>query len=221
MLSARDASSTQWLEARDGRVSIGPPTNRAALWGGSGMGARESVGRAEPLFVAPSAVDGLGLFSRRSFSTKDVISDLEGDVSFTPSKRSIQIARGRHFYNRYVDYLNHSCTPASYIAVGDDGSVRLVALRAITRDSDEITINYNHSEYRLTSPFTCKCCPRPRIIRGYRYEVEDADEESVDHLDEYALPHLRELTIEEFGARTAFTPTAGPRWRESRGEDRS
>jgi hypothetical protein len=152
----------------------------------------------EYVFIGQSRIDGYGLFSKKPFSSYDVVSELYGNISLTPNHRSIQIGRDRHFYNRYVDYINHACMPNSYIRVRGD-AVQLVALGSIAEDSEEITINYNYSEYSLARPFMCRCCREANIIRGYRYLIQDADEDYVRLLDEYALPYLRNLTMDEFG----------------------
>lgn len=160
---------------------------------------RRVVGREDCLFIHDSAIHGQGLFSRRSFAPHEVISELHGDISLTPSRRSIQIAEDRHFHNPYVDYINHSCGPGSYISVGDDGSVKLVALRPIVRDVDEVTVNYNYTEYRVTHQFMCRCCATPTLIRGYRYVVLGRVERP-GPLNEYTSSHLRDMAIAEFGS---------------------
>jgi SET domain len=152
--------------------------------------------RGELLYIGQSRIDGDGLFSRKSFSRDEVVSELYGTILLAPNHRSIQIGRNKHFYNRYVDYINHSCMPTSYIRVLGD-RVQLVALKPIEKDSGEITINYNYSEYSLARPFKCKCCREASVISGYKYLVADADEDYVKLLQEYAVPYLRDLAREE------------------------
>ena len=160
------------------------------------MARRNHADRGELLYIAQSSIDGHGLFSRKSFSRNEVVSELYGTILPAPNHRSIQIGRDKHFYNRYVDYINHSCMPTSYVrALGD--RVQLVALEPIEKDSGEITINYNYSEYALAHPFKCKCCREASVINGYKYFARDADEDYLKLLQEYAVPYLRALAREE------------------------
>jgi hypothetical protein len=149
-------------------------------------------------FIAQSRIDGQGLFVTKSFSSGDVISELHGNIALAPSHRSIQLGPDRHIHNRYVDYINHACVPNSYICVRGN-AVLLVALSSVAAHSDEITLNYNYSEYSLARPFRCSCCHEANAIWGYRYLAKDADRNDKGFSNEYALPYLRDLATEEFG----------------------
>src|ERR1044072_3240933 len=163
------------------------------------MKKREQLDQNACLFIAQSGIDGHGLFVTESVSGGDVITELYGEIASTPNHRSIQIGRDRHVHNKYVDYINHACAPNAYICVRGN-AVTLIALRPIVANSDEITLNYNYSEYSLAHSFKCRCCPEHNAIMGYRYIAKDADRGKARFSDKYVLPYLRDLATEEFGA---------------------
>lgn len=113
------------------------------------------------------------MLSRRAFVSGEVILHLDGQTLSEPDRHTLQVGAGVHldaidaasgkFYA--WRYLNHSCQPNA--AVRDR---ELVALRAIAA-GDEITFDYNTTEYDMASPFQCHCgsagCAGK--IRGYRY----------------------------------------------------
>jgi hypothetical protein len=149
-------------------------------------------------FIAPSRIEGQGLFVAKSFSSGDVIGQLYGDIAPTQSRRSIQLGPNRHLNNKYLDYINHACVPSSYICVRGDTAL-LIALSSVAAHSDEITVNYNYSEYTLTLPFRCRCCPEANAIGGYRCLAKDADRNDNGFSNKYVLSYLRDLAAEEFG----------------------
>jgi hypothetical protein len=108
----------------------------------------------------------------------DHILTLEGEVVPGPSRFSVQIGADEHLevpaevqieqpLDRYRwRFLNHSCEPNAKFVDRD-----LVAIHRI-RSSEQITFDYNTTEYDLASPFEChcgsgNCCG---VVRGYRWE---------------------------------------------------
>lgn len=93
-----------------------------------------------------------------------------------PSRYSLQVAADRHVAapedlapERMPDpflwrYLNHACRPNAAFE-----GLRLVALRDIAA-GDELTFDYNSTEYEIAEPFPCHCggC-EGRLIRGFRH----------------------------------------------------
>jgi hypothetical protein len=156
-------------------------------------------------FIAPSRIEGQGLFVAKSFSSGDLIGQLYGDIARTQSRRSIQLGPDRHLNNKYVDYINHACVPSSYICVRGDTAL-LIALSSIAAGSDELTINYNYSEYTLTLPFRCSCCPEANAVGGYRCVARDVDRSDKDFSDKYVLSYLKDLAAEEFGTQVSRRP---------------
>ena len=80
-------------------------------------------------------------------------------------------------------YLNHSCDPNAFI----DG-LELIARRPIA-PWEEITFDYETTEYELDEPFTCQCgrCDG-RMVRGFAH-LSAADRAA---RATYLAPHLRE-----------------------------
>lgn len=147
------------------------------------------------LFVAPSKINGAGLFSRITVSNGDAVGRLCGVVLSLASKRTIQIDRNRHICSDYIDFINHCCRPNAYVRVEGD-SIVLNAIAQIDSYSDEITIDYNCSEHWLAESFTCRCCQSPNRIRGYRYLVETKQDGYLRRIDRFVLPHLAEMSSE-------------------------
>jgi hypothetical protein len=102
---------------------------------------------------------------------------LDGVLTGVPTRYSVQLGRAIHldlpdsygieeimdrFYWRF---MNHSCAPNAMIRGRE-----VFALRPI-EPLQEITFNYNTTEYDLADPFDCRC-GSPRCagrIRGFRW----------------------------------------------------
>ncbi|WP_057854433.1 SET domain-containing protein-lysine N-methyltransferase [Bradyrhizobium valentinum] len=147
------------------------------------------------LFVGTSKINGFGLFSSRTISSGDVVGKLFGAVLPVAHKRTIQIDRHRHLCSDYIDFINHSCRPNAYVRV-EGASIVLNAIEQIRSDTDEITIDYNCSEYSLAESFSCRCCQIPNRICGYRYLVETNQNDYLRRINRFALLHLAEMTSE-------------------------
>ena len=80
-------------------------------------------------------------------------------------------------------FLNHSCEPNTRIT-----GLRVVLLRPV-RAGDELTFNYNSTEFDMASPFACHCGSRTclGVIRGFVHLT--ADERA--GLRPYLSAHLR------------------------------
>lgn len=145
------------------------------------------------LFVGPSKISGFGLFSRRVIPKGDVVGKLYGVSLHVASKRTIQIDHHRHLCSDYIDFLNHDCRPNAYVQVERD-SIVLNAIEQIGSEIDEITIDYNCSEYWLAESFTCRCCQTPNRIRGYRYLLESNQSDYLRRINRFLLPHLVKIS---------------------------
>lgn len=125
------------------------------------------------------------LMATKNFEAGAHILRLVGEIVETPSRFSVQIGPDQHMevpeeaqveqpLDRYRwRFLNHSCEPNAEF-VGLD----LVAIRQI-KASEQITFDYNSTEYDLSSPFEChcesdNCCG---LVRGYRWQDERASAE--------------------------------------------
>lgn len=145
--------------------------------------------------VRAARIDGIyRAVARQNIPAGELVLLINGTLVDRPSRWTIQIGARRHITARDLPlkemlrrypwrFTNHSCDPNSCV-VGR----RLVALRDI-RAGEEISFNYNTTEYELAEPFSCHCgSPRcAGTIRGFRY-LTQAERESL--LPQLA-PHLR------------------------------
>lgn len=128
-------------------------------------------------------VDGqYRLVATTNFEAGDSILHLKGEIVDRPSRFSVQIGPDRHIevpaevkiaqpIDRYRwRFLNHSCEPN---AAFED--LELVAVRAIEA-TEQITFDYNTTEYDLASPFECHCGSNDccGVVRGYRWHQDQA-----------------------------------------------
>ena len=133
--------------------------------------------------TAVECVGGLyRLVATREFGIADRILLLEGEIVESPSRFSVQIGPGQHVevpaevqvkqpLDRYRwRFLNHSCEPNAKFE-----NPNLVAIREI-KASEQITFDYNTTEYDLATPFECHCksdgcCG---LVRGNRWQQDQA-----------------------------------------------
>lgn len=123
---------------------------------------------------------------------------LKGDKVNRPSRYSVQIDRnvhldleGTHSETEVLDkyfwrFLNHSCEPNAVVR-----GLELIAIRPI-QPWEEITFDYDTTEYDMAEPFDCHCgnllC-RGRI-RGFKYLDSDERERLRPKLAPYLLRML-------------------------------
>jgi len=127
----------------------------------------------------------------------ETIFRIEGVRVARPSRYSIQVGADIHFEpgdgmdleepDRFIwRWLNHHCRPNA--AVRDRS---LVALRPIAA-AEEITFDYNTTEYDMASPFECLCgapdCAG--FIRGFRHLDPSRREALRPSLAQHLLPYL-------------------------------
>ena len=108
---------------------------------------------------AAKAGDWLHVVAIKSVKVGGTVLTLDGEVMDRPSRHSIQLDEGTHIevtadlpleemmLSHPWRFTNHSCDPNTKL-VGRS----LVALRLV-RAGDEITYNYNTSEWELAEPF--------------------------------------------------------------------
>ncbi|MFA5393787.1 MAG: ATP-grasp fold amidoligase family protein [Candidatus Ratteibacteria bacterium] len=114
------------------------------------------------------ALEGAGVFAKRDFSVSDCIGFLEGKIRNNPLRESVQFNARLHIepdLNNLIRYLNHSCDANAYFH-----GQNLCAWRQITK-GEEITIDYNCTEYTVFSPFKCNCGDPDCVgeIKGFRF----------------------------------------------------
>ena len=86
-----------------------------------------------------------------------------------PDRLSVEATPGVHIdcTNSLAGAINHSCDPNAAVR-----HFRIIAWRCI-KAGEEITIDYNRTEYKMANPFKCNCCGI--LIRGKKYVEEGSD----------------------------------------------
>lgn len=125
--------------------------------------------------VRPSSA-GSGLWCDEDVASGCVVIEFDGDVSPDPARYSVQVGIDEHVHpdedavaSRDLTrfrwrFLNHSCAPTCRV----DGR-RLVALRELAA-GEELTFDYNATEWDLAEPFRCSCgACGGSIVRGFAH----------------------------------------------------
>lgn len=116
------------------------------------------------------------VIATESIGAGEVLLEVHGVFVDRPSMYSVQVGEDLHVELPGVDglahepdrhpwrYLNHSCEPNAALV-----GLKLVSLRAIGR-WEEVTFDYNTTEYEMSTPFTCRCehCGGS-VIRGFKF----------------------------------------------------
>ena len=125
----------------------------------------------------------------------DLVLRIEGDLTRQPTRYTVQVDADRHIevpaeaglellLDRYFwRFLNHSCDPSAILRG------REVIARRRIKPMDEVTFDYDSTEYDMAEPFRCRCgSPRCRgEIRGYRH----LDAAQRRRIDPYLAAFLR------------------------------
>lgn len=115
--------------------------------------------------------------SRTGVVPGGLIAELAGVVIGRPDRYTIQLGPAEHLDAFGVAstedlmarfpwrFLNHACRPNSAVR-----GRRLYATAAI-KAGDEVTFNYNTTEFDMAEPFACRCGAANcrGLIRGYRH----------------------------------------------------
>ncbi len=135
-----------------------PPSSWSPRWRPATEGAR--VANLRPPSATSIATD---------IRSGERIFRLSGPVVAQPSKHTIQRWESEHLSPDGALWasVNHACMPNCTI---DFETWELVSCSPI-RVGEEITFNYNSTEWEITSPFNCACgSPNcGQVIRGFRY----------------------------------------------------
>ena len=126
-----------------------------------------------------------GLFATVDIPKKSVIIKLQGDYVPFPTQTSIQIMSKNHIEDEFGRYINHHCSPNSRVlchfrdlmwldqyvpgnAFHESAKLRPILLsEKDIKAGDEITIDYNDTEYEMATPFLCDC--HGKHIKGRKY----------------------------------------------------
>ncbi len=122
---------------------------------------------------------------------------INGEMKRHPSRYSVQVGHDCHIdlgqgddlqeiLDRYYwRFMNHHCDPNAIVR-GQD----VYAIRAISA-WEQITFNYNTTEYMLAEPFACHCDSRScsGLIQGFK-SLSDTERE---RMRSWLAPHLLDL----------------------------
>lgn len=134
------------------------------------------------------------LVATKSISAGEIILILEGIISPTPGKYSVQVGIKEHLFpysedphdeSSFFRFINHSCEPNCYFNFPDRN---LIAFRDIAAN-EEITFHYCTTEYEMASPFHCLCENKDCLveIKGFKYLTPDQAKKLLPQL----APHLK------------------------------
>jgi hypothetical protein len=99
----------------------------------------------------------------------EVVFVLTGEIVDTASKYTIQLDEHRHVLTHTSPwrFMNHACRPNVRI---DAKRREMIAIRDVAA-GEELTFNYNTTEWDMAAPFPCGCgapdCAG--VIRGFRH----------------------------------------------------
>jgi len=138
----------------------------------------------------------------RDFAPGDLVVAITGHEVRVPTRYTLQLAPGSHIdaepqpgaVGGYPEwrFLNHSCDPNTMVR-----GKTFVARRAIRR-GDELTFDYESTEWDMATPFSCECTSRNcrSMIRGYRH----LSAKSRAQLGALTAPHLLTLAVHDSAA---------------------
>ena len=135
------------------------------------------------------------LVTLRSVDAGERLFRMEGEEMSRPSRYSVQLAEDLHLdleggqsmeeiLDRYYwRFMNHSCEPNSCIRERD-----VYALRAV-EPWENVTFDYNTTEYEMAEPFECRCASRGCLkqIGGFKH-LTDPQRRRIEPL---LIPYLR------------------------------
>ena len=148
--------------------------------------------------VAVVRADGeYRLVANRTVAEGELLFNIVGELSATPNRYTVQIDRDTHvdvpeeydieaildqFYWRF---MNHSCDPTVFIR-----GRSVITLKPVIFGQD-ITFNYNTTEFDMAEPFTCRCGSDRCIgqVQGFRH-LSDEDRQ---RLRPWLAGHLASL----------------------------
>jgi len=144
--------------------------------------------------VRQSGISSQGLFATKKFNKNKKIFCFVGVLATDEetSPYALQVDENLFLESTcgFDDFLNHSCDPNCYV---DFKKLHLIAKREINI-GDELTINYNTSEYDLVGgkedcSFTCKCGAANCLgtVKGFKH-MSPCDQKSLkDFLSPFLL----------------------------------
>jgi hypothetical protein len=99
----------------------------------------------------------------------EVLFYLSGEIVDQPTKYTIQLDETRHVLtpNGLWKSMNHACEPNVRI---DTATREMIAIRDLA-PGEELTFNYNTTEWDMAAPFACGCGAKlcAGTIRGFKH----------------------------------------------------
>jgi len=134
------------------------------------------------------------VLATRAIAAGEVVLELQGEQVTVASRYSVQIDTDLHIDLTSFDgsmqailqhpwrFLNHACEPNLVVR-----GRQVLALADVAR-LQELTFDYNTTEYDMASPFACSCGSRHcyGLVRGFRH-LDGAQQQRLRPL---LLPHL-------------------------------
>lgn len=147
-----------------------------------------------PKFRIESKNGHHSVITAQFISKGETILELSGILLSVPTKYTVQIDRDRHLHpfsnqpereNTSFRYINHSCEPNAFFNIPE---MKLVAGKDI-EPGQEVTYNYNSTEYEMAVPFKCNCGSSRCLqdIRGFRFLTAEQQKEILPYLSPYLL----------------------------------
>ncbi len=142
------------------------------------------------------------LVSLTAIPTGTLLFDIVGTETNTPSRHSVQVGPNTHLVvdadidtEAHLDsfrwqFMNHHCQPNCALKGRSVVSVRNIA------PYEEISFNYNTTEFEMSVPFECRCGSAEclGVIRGYKH-LSDAERERIRVWTAEHLSGLDEPTV--------------------------
>ena len=102
-----------------------------------------------------------GVIAYDIFKKGSVVYEFEGEVIEEPSRTSIQSYDDIHLEDdlKIASFINHKCKPNTRIEkLGKKRGrkIKFIALKNI-EIGEQITFDYNTTEYKIFNPFKCDC----------------------------------------------------------------
>ena len=114
-----------------------------------------------------------GVLSMDIFRKDSIVYEFEGEVIDEPTRTSIQSYDDIHLEDdlKIATFINHRCKPNTRVEKlrkKRGRKIRFIALKNI-EIGEEISFNYNTTEYKLSHPFKCNC--HDKLIKGKYNEI--------------------------------------------------
>ncbi len=133
----------------------------------------------------------LAVIATRRVNAGAAVLTIDGPVVAVPTRYTVQVGEREHVdaearadgSHPIWRFLNHACEPNTRL-VG-----RTLVARSDIEVGDEVTFDYDTTEWDMAAPFPCRCGAASCrvVIRGYRHLTAAQREQLVD-----AAPHLRQ-----------------------------